>query len=410
MHQTHIKMVAVLAAVLLNFASVTLVAGGRKNKKCERDERCMSLSETVAALQAQLRLQQQQIERLNADLAEQREILAERGTVRPASFTTTEPLITGNRTAAQEDSSSDPVASQEAQRYSEKVEELGKKVDSATANLGGFKFSGDFRFRIDGQLRSGNDIAAPLQNVRSRYRVRLNADKELDSKFKFHLQLSTGPFNVGTTNDQDMAGTIAKHPFSLAEAYVDYHASQRFSIRGGRMEEVFADNMRFLWDDDVRFNGFQQILTIPFGANAAGFKSIELRAGEYFLSNPNVAILTSSSPFVAAGFQTGQKVRDSNLFHPGFLLRQGFGIAWTQQFGGDFQYYRNPNEIQLASTANGFPVLVSNALGLTLSGPMSASGNPTTTPGGAIFTAPNFQIVRATYRLQDNGIMVGKRE
>ena len=25
------------------------------------------------------------------------------------------------------------------------------------------------------------------------------------------------------------------------------------------MEEVFADTMRFLWDDDVRFNGFQQI-------------------------------------------------------------------------------------------------------------------------------------------------------
>src|SRR5262249_49931084 len=102
MHQTHIKIIAVVVPVLLNFASVTLVAGERKTKKCERDERCMSLSETVAALQAQLRLQQQQIERLNADLAEQREILAERGTVRPANFTTTEPLITSNRTEAQE--------------------------------------------------------------------------------------------------------------------------------------------------------------------------------------------------------------------------------------------------------------------------------------------------------------------
>jgi hypothetical protein len=41
---------------------------------------------------------------------------------------------------------------------------------------------------------------------------------------------------------------------------------------------------------------------------------------------------------------------------------------------------------------------------------MSAAGNATTTPGGAIFSAPNFQIVHATYRLQDNGITVGRRE
>ena len=56
------------------------------------------------------------------------------------------------------------------------------------------------------------------------------------------------------------------------------------------MEEVFADNMRFLWDDDVRFNGFQQTVTIPFDSGWAGLKSLEIRAGEYILSNPNVAI------------------------------------------------------------------------------------------------------------------------
>src|SRR5262249_19432576 len=291
-----------------------------------------------------------------------------------------------------------------------KVEQLSKQVDTNTSALGGFKLSGDFRFRLDTQLRSGNEIAGPLQNVRSRYRLRLNADKELDPKFKFHMQLSTGPFNVGTTNDQDMAGTIAKAPFSIAEAYVDFHPTSQFSIRGGRMEEVFADNMRFLWDDDVRFNGFQQIFTLPFSSSPGGLKSIELRAGEYILSNPNVAVLDPSSPFVAAGFRTGQRVRATNLFHPGFLIKQDVGKRWTQQFGGDFQYYRNPNEIQLASTATGFPVLVSNALGVALSSPMSATGNATTTPGGARFTVPNFEIVRANYRLQNNGIMIGKRE
>src|SRR5262249_51180970 len=156
--------------------------------------------------------------------------------------------------------------------------------------LGGFKFSGDFRYRLDGQFRAGNSVAPPLQNVRSRYRLRFNADKDVNSALKFHMQLSTGPYNVGTTNDQDMAATIVKHSFSVAEAYMDFHPSKRLSLRGGRMEEAFADYARFLWDDDVRFNGFQQILNIPFDSAPAGIKSLEIRSGEYILSNPNVTV------------------------------------------------------------------------------------------------------------------------
>jgi Putative porin len=273
-------------------------------------------------------------------------------------------------------------------------------------SVGGFKFSGDFRFRLDMQARSGNEIAPPLQNVRSRYRVRLNVDKEIDRMFNFHLQLSTGPYNVGTTNDQDFAGTVAKHPFSVAEAYVDFHPNSKISLRGGRMEQVFADNMRFLWDDDVRFNGFQQVIKLPINAD----NSLEFRAGEYWLSNPNVAILSATSPFIAAGFEQGQKVRDTNLFHPGIVLNLSGGGPWRHKFGGDVQIYRNPNEIQLASTANGFPVLVSPALGLALSGPMSAAGNATTTPGGAIYTAPDFHIARAYYRIEHKGVKMGERE
>jgi hypothetical protein len=414
MRQLRTSMITAVFVALLSFGSSTdlFAAQEKKDTSPAGDARYSSLSAIVAELQMQLSQQQAQIEQLTAALAEQREILKslKPRAVRVAAITPTLPNALEETDQPQTSSSTDPVTGQELQQYRAKVEEISKKVDNAAANLAGFKFSGDFRFRLDGQLRSGNDVAAPLQNVRSRYRLRLNADKEVDPKFKFHLQLSTGPFNVGTTNDQDMAGTIAKHPFSIAEAYVDFHPTSKLSVRGGRMEEIFADNMRFLWDDDIRFNGFQQIVTVPFAPNSAGFKNIEFRAGEYILSNPNIAVLSSSSPFVAAGYPTGQKVRDSNLFHPGFILKQDLGKVWTHQIGADFQYYRNPNQIQLASTTNGFPVLVSNALGLALSGPMSASGNTTTTPGGAIYAAPNFQIARATYRIQNNGVMIGNRE
>ena len=113
--------------------------------------------------------------------------------------------------------------------------DLEKKVDTLSTGLGGFKLSGDFRFRADVQSRTGNAVAGPLQNVRSRYRVRLNADKDIDPKFRFHFQLSTGPYNVQTTNDQEFGAMAVKQPFSIAEGYLDYHPNSKIDLRGGRV-------------------------------------------------------------------------------------------------------------------------------------------------------------------------------
>jgi hypothetical protein len=286
--------------------------------------------------------------------------------------------------------------------------DLDKKVETIATGLGGFKFSGDLRLRADVQSRAGNAVAGPLQNIRSRFRVRFNADKDIDPKFRFHIQLSTGPFNNQTTNDQEFGAMAVKYPFAIAEAYVDYHPTTKISLRGGRMEEVFADNTRFLWDDDVRFNGFQQIATLSLASTA--FKSLEVRSGEYFLSNPNVPILAATSPFVAAGYQPGQKVRDANLFHPGVVLSGDLGMRWTHQATADIELYRNLNQIQLSSTAAGFPVVINNSVGFSLSGPITAVGNATTTPGGAIYSAGRFQIARVAYRIQNKGIKLRGRE
>jgi hypothetical protein len=297
-----------------------------------------------------------------------------------------------------------------AQPKADAPEQARTPVAGDARSTNGFQFSGDFRLRLDAQVRSGNDVAPALQNVRSRYRVRLNVDKELDRKFRFHLQLSTGALNNPITNDQDMAGLNAKQPFSVAEAYVDYRPNAKVTLRTGRTEEIFADNMRFLWDDDVRFNGFQQTMRLPLRTNPFGFTSFELRAGEYILSNPAVYILPASSPYVAAGYQPGQKVRDSNLFHPGAVIRGNLGANWSQQVTGGVEWYRNPGQIQLASTAGGFPVLVSNSLGVALSGPPGGTGNATTAAGGAMYAAPDFHISHAGYRLERKGVRVRGKE
>ncbi len=355
-----------------------------------------SLTAEVRLLREQLAVQQKQIEQLRAMVEEQKAVLA---SLAPPRAPAVPPAGGGGAES--------PLA---ARQPLPAAQDLDARVKELSRGLAGFRFSGDFRYRLDVQARSGNEAAPPLQNVRSRYRVRLNIDKDLDRRFGFHMQLSTGPYTTETTNDQDMAAMAVKHPFSVAEAYVDFHPTSNFSMRGGRMEEVFADNMRFLWDDDVRFNGFHQILRVPLGSGALGFQRLELRAGEYILSNPGVYGLPASSPFVDAGYRPGGKVRTSNLFHPGFILDGEAGARWGHRLTGDISVYRNPNQIQLSSTPAGFPVVVSNGIGLQLSGPIPTTGNATTSPGGAMYFAPNFQIVRAAYRLERKGTTLRGRE
>jgi hypothetical protein len=334
----------------------------------------------IASLRMQLAAQQVQLEQLRNALEAQKRLLdrLEQSPAAPAAATV-------------------PVPASQA-LVDTRV--LAAQTATTAKNLAGFQFSGDFRFRADVQARSGNEFAPPLQNIRSRYRVRLNVDKELDPRFKFHLQLSTGPLNNSITNDQDMAGLASKAPFSISEAWVDFHPGEKLSIRGGRLEEAFADNQRFLWDDDVRFNGFQQTLKLPMTGRVLGLRSLEFRAGEYILTNPAIYAVPALSPFVSAGYRIGGKVRAANLFHPGLIARGDLGRGWTQQFMGGLQLYRNPNQILLASTSNGFPVLVSNAIGLVLSSAPGGAGTATTQPGGAMFHARDFQIVHLGWRLE----------
>src|SRR5262249_24515553 len=113
------------------------------------------------------------------------------------------------------------------------------------------------------------------------------------------------------------------------------------------------------------------------------------------------------SPLAVAGDEIGKIGRSSNLFHQGLLFNVKMGEHWTHQFGGDVQVFREPNQIQLASTANGVVFIVQGGLGVTLSGPLTGTGNATTTNGGAIYTAEDFHIGRITYRLGHTGFKVG---
>lgn len=291
------------------------------------------------------------------------------------------------------------------------VEQRIAKLEGQAAKIGPVRLSGDFRIRYDGTFRSATEPPDPpldhVQNSRGRYRFRLNFDTDINPQLSFHGQLVTGPLNNQLSTNQDFASITARAPISLNEAWIDYRPSKALQFQAGRVQNIFADNSRFLFDDDVRFNGFNEKYVVSFKPNAAHLSSLEFRAGQYILSTPNVAVIAPGSPLARAGDVVGTAGRSASLFHQGLLANQTFNKRWSSQLGGDIQLYRHPNHIQLASTNEGLVLLVQPGLGLALSGPLPGTGNATTAPGGVMFTAPGFQVARLTYRLNYAGFTRG---
>jgi len=372
-----------------------------------------NVDDRFRALEEELRRQSKMLTEMRTVIAEQQRLIE----TLSAKATTSDQKVGGQKDVVMLTEAGQPSSAPAVQDQTPTLEDRVKKVENKMLAIGGLRFSGDFRLRFDGIFRkadptppSGFTALTHQQNARMRYRLRLNVDTDIDSKISFHGQLATGPINNSLTMDQDFGETTTRHPFFISEAWVDFHPNKAIQIQGGRVQEVFADNSRFLFDDDIRFNGFNEKYTLAFKNNGLKVSSLELRAGQYILSNPNVAIVTPGSPLAQAGAIVGSTGRSSNLFHQGLVLNQKYNDRWISQLGGDVQLYRNPNQIQLASAnTNGVALIVQNGLGITLSGPLTGNGNATTTPGGAIYTARNFQIARLTYRLNWAGFQAGGR-
>jgi uncharacterized coiled-coil protein SlyX len=395
--------------LILLLLLVTLAPAGaqelvKSSAKPPSDPPETNVSERVRLLESELERQNSKLDELQKTLAEQQQTI--KALIEKLSGQTSASAAT-----AKESETLATIAPAPAEPQTPTVEQRLAKVEGQVLKVGPVRVSGDFRLRFDGTFRSATDPADPplahVQNARMRYRFRLNLDTDIYPNLSFHGQLATGAINNPITFDQDFSSITARHPFFLSEAWVEYRPKKALQLQAGRVQEVFADNSRFLFDDDIRFNGFNEKYVASFKPNGAYLASVELRAGQYIFSNPNVAVITPNSPLARAGDIVGTAGRSANLFHQGLLLNQTFNKRWNSQLGGDIQLYRHPNQIQLASTTDGLVLLVQPGLGIALSGPLTGTGNATTTPGGAMYTAPGFQVARLTYRLNYAGFTRG---
>ncbi len=306
-----------------------------------------------------------------------------------------------------------PVAQEQIDSLNQRVKELSQQLAAQTATLAEDAETRREIVELKARIKAAEERAIASETVVSAFRSELakaeQSTKAAETEIENVSTTLTGAVNNPLTLDQDFGATVARHPFFINEAWIDVHPNKWLNLQGGRVQEVFADNSRFLFDDDLRFNGFNEKLVHTFDEPVVGIKSIEFRAGQYFFTNPNVAIVTPTN-LGPTGAKIGSTGRAAQMFHQGLLVNQEVSRKVSHQFGADIQLYRNPNQILFSSTAAGLPVLIQNGLGLALSGPLPQGSNATTTPGGAIYSAPNFQVARFTYRLDYKGFSKGDRE
>jgi uncharacterized coiled-coil protein SlyX len=381
-----------------------LTAAAQEMVKPAADGPETNVAERVRLLESELERQNTKLDELQKTLVQQQatiQALLDKLSVQNSASAVKETAAVSTPAAAE------PAAEPQTPTTEQRL----AKVEGQVLKIGPVRVSGDFRLRFDGTSRSATEPPDPplehVQNARARYRFRLNFDTDLYPNLSFHGQLTTGPLNNQLSTNQDFTSFTTRAPFSLSEAWIDYRPAKSLQLQAGRVLDVFADNSRFLFDDDLRFNGFNERYTHRFKPNGAYLSSLELRAGQYILSTPNVAVIAPNSPLARAGEVVGTAGRSATLFHQGLLANQTFNERWNSQVGGDIQIYNHPNQIQLASTQDGLVLLVQPGLGIALSGPLPGTGNATTTPGGVAYTAPGFQVARLTYRLNYAGFTRG---
>lgn len=373
-----------------------------------------STSPELTALKALLAQQQQQIDQLRQTLQEQSRLLEQlasrRGIGEIASTAPILPALPASTMLAT------PLPAPQA-AVASPTDAVQKAIDAINGNLRGFRLSGDLRFRFDTLNRAANtdlppadNRAIPQQRNRERYRVRFNVDKDLFYKdgadralASFHLQLATDPFNNPSTMDADFSGISTRAPISIAEAYMDFKPTKSLTLRAGRTTELYADNRQFVYDDDIRFNGFHE--TYRWAAKKNGL-FVQLAAAQYILTDPNIQVVPTGSPFLAAGYSVGQRIPSSALFDQGITVGSNIGKKWSHNETINYFAVREPNQIQLASTAAGAPLFQNSpVVGATLISALGETGNATTTPGGATYFASAFHVVRGALNLNYSGRM-----
>jgi hypothetical protein len=165
-------------------------------------------------------------------------------------------------------------------------------------------FGGDFRLRYEGFDWDGHFDDGSRHRFRYRFRVGLTAD--ITDKVTAGFQLRSGNSQNPISDNQSFDTGFDKNSISIAQAYVEWRATDSFALVVGK----FAPKGRWSaadlqWDDDVTTEGAMQMFDWKTGGVV---KKIDLNLWQYILNESS----GSSDAYMVGGqivpvFALGEK-------------------------------------------------------------------------------------------------------
>ena len=129
-------------------------------------------------------------------------------------------------------------------------------------------FTGDFRLRYEGVDEDGEESRA-----RGRYRARLAVTADVQPNVKVIVEFASGADNP-TSRNATFDGGFTTKDMGFDLAYVEWAASDNFTVYGGKMKNPLyrAGGAPLLWDGDLNPEGIAvKFSKGAFFATAASF-------------------------------------------------------------------------------------------------------------------------------------------
>ena len=114
-------------------------------------------------------------------------------------------------------------------------------------------FTGDFRLRLQHENRAHDGLPGRLQ---SRYRFRLNTNKQINPFTKIFFGLASGEDNPRSTFETSR-DSFRSPDFRIDHVYAEFQQDLTWRIRAGKLYTLFWTPSNFLFDFDLRRDGFE---------------------------------------------------------------------------------------------------------------------------------------------------------
>ncbi|MDD5209964.1 MAG: putative porin [Elusimicrobiales bacterium] len=163
------------------------------------------------------------------------------------------------------------------------------------------KFRGDMRLRYQ---YTDNENKALTQH-RARYRLRFGADAKANERVSASFGFASGSSADPRSTNQTFTDNFGKKNLYIDYAFVEYKASEKLSLNGGRIKNPLWLTNDMLWDTDINMEG----------------------VGARF----NAALSHSCQFFANAGYMVLNELANSS-HDPGLLFLQP-GLSWHDTEG-----------------------------------------------------------------------------